>query len=71
MGQTVQLQSAIDHISENVVKIKTAIEAANAKFQEQQKLKAENEAAQKKQKEDAKVTAQAALSSALDKIDYS
>lgn len=70
-GTNLLVRSTIDGLPEAVVKIKAAIVTANQKFEEQQKLKAANEAAQKKQKDDAKASAQDALRAALDKIDYS
>ncbi|SRR6266571_2011302 len=69
-GTNLELHSTIDGIPEAVVKIKAAISVANTRFVETQKLKAENEAAQKKKSDDAKAAAQAALKSALDKIEY-
>src|SRR5262249_1595224 len=71
VGTNLQLQSTIEGIPAAVTKTKSAIETANKKFQEQQELKAKNEAEQKKQKDNAKAEAQEALRTALEKIDYS
>jgi len=70
-GSTLQLTATIDELNRLFPHLKSAVEAANEKYLAQERQKAEAAAEEQRQKDAEKHAAQTALSSALDRLDYS